>query len=175
VEIEITRHGLRIKPTNQPMDDIVIEEVLGLYKEGDYVKLVRVSNKPILLYVLETDPDICPVLAKTEAALTCEGTGEIMPSVDSAVEAARQTLKKGENRETQPKPLPCPFCGEYPEILTSEAADHTVISGKVVCVNPQCPAQPEVVDDRRLSDSINEEPFRSTLILQWNTRPANAG
>lgn len=163
MDIEITRHGLRITSTNQPMDDIVIEEVLGLYTEGDYVRLVRVSNKPVSLYVLETDPDICPVLAKTEAALTCDGTGEMIPPIDP----------------TQPESLlPCPFCGAAP-ILIQKPGDPKGTYNKIACLNPQCPVQPEAcddrrvveVDDRRVVGVEDPEACKAMLISLWNTRP----
>lgn len=157
MEIEITRHGLRIIPTNQPMDDIVVEDKLGLYREGDFVKLIRVSGSRLVSekqflaeappsYILKTDLDICPVPAKTEAAL-----------------------------KEKAQSLPCPFCGAYPEIIPLDADDPGIICGKIVCLNPQCPAQPEICDDRRLSGIENSESFKSVLISLWNTRPTNAG
>jgi hypothetical protein len=139
------------------MDDIVIEDKLGLYREGDFVKLIRVSGSGLVSekqflaeappsYILKTDLDICPVPAKTEAAL-----------------------------KEKAQPLPCPFCGAYPEIILLNTDDPGIICGKIVCLNPQCPVQPEICGDHRPPGSVDEESFRSALISQWNTRPANAG
>ena len=50
----LTRHGLRIEPTDQPMDDIFIEEVLNLHNEGDCISLVRTSAREYVGYALVT-------------------------------------------------------------------------------------------------------------------------
>ena len=54
MKLIMTRHGLRIEPTDQPTDDIFIEEVLNLHSEGDCIDLVRTPAREHIPYALVT-------------------------------------------------------------------------------------------------------------------------
>ena len=44
MRLQITRYGLQITPTEHPIDDIIIEEILGLRKAGDCTNLTRLEH-----------------------------------------------------------------------------------------------------------------------------------
>lgn len=146
--LEITRHKLRINSTDQPMDDIFAEEVLGLCTKGDYVKLVRVSNKHVSQYVLET-----------ELVVTND-------NIEKAEEVVGSNLSEA---TLEPTPLPCPFCGKYPKIhLQAESVGGAW--GKIVCDNPLCLVKPEIYDNRRVTDFEDPRDWKNVIISMWNER-----
>lgn len=76
---------------------------------------------------------------------------------------------KGINKTEEARPLPCPFCGKTPTIML-QAETKKGAWGKIVCINPACPVNPEICDDRRVTDVEDPKLYKSVIISLWNKR-----
>ena len=65
-------------------------------------------------------------------------------------------------------PLCCPFCGKRPELFPKNPAVEGDAFGVVKCVNPRCPAQPEVQDGSIVADSRGTRAYQRLAIKRWN-------
>jgi len=90
MELKIVRYGLQIIPTEHPIDDIIIEEILGLRKTGDCTNLTRLEH--IKKYYLEAKTPTKPKAEKAEAAAAKPGDNE-------NIESECLSLTKGEDRK----------------------------------------------------------------------------
>lgn len=62
-------------------------------------------------------------------------------------------------------PLPCPFCGEAPEVQPE------VVGARVSCINPRCPTDGVAVHDGiDVCDDRGSDAYKEAAILRWNTR-----
>ena len=68
------------------------------------------------------------------------------------------------------KPLPCPFCGEEPEVYPKFPIEEGNAWGKVACVNPNCVCMPSVSDGQTISDERGSDAYKEAAIRRWNTR-----
>lgn len=68
------------------------------------------------------------------------------------------------------KPLPCPFCGVVPEVRPACPEKEGNAWGEVLCVNPECPAQPSVLDGVDVSDDRGSLAYIEAAIERWNRR-----
>ena len=146
MDLRITRHGLQLIPTNRPVDDIIIEENLGLCAEGDSIKLVRVSGSKVFSkreFLPEAPP---PYILEAE-----------LPPIE----------KEDEVNESRVV-LPCPFCGAIPEMQFNRGPES--FYGRIVCTNPHCPVQPKTIDGRKIIGAEDPESTEALLITLWNRR-----
>jgi hypothetical protein len=60
---------------------------------------------------------------------------------------------------SKPEMLPCPFCGEMPEIHERRDGDGTLYGWTIDCGNPSCPCLPSAL----------EKTYDET-VKAWNTR-----
>lgn len=67
-------------------------------------------------------------------------------------------------------PLPCPFCGEIPEVYPKNPAEEGNAWGEVSCVNPRCVAQPSVQDGSKQADERGSAKYKQLAIRRWNRR-----
>ena len=65
-------------------------------------------------------------------------------------------------------PLPCPFCGESPDIGPENPEIEDSACGYVQCLNPECPAQPRVEDGETSSDDRGSQAYIEAAIRRWN-------
>lgn len=68
-------------------------------------------------------------------------------------------------------PLPCPFCGENPEI--AHFNPEGTVGAYVICVNDECPANPVVHDAEPTADDRPWEEYRDKAIERWNSMKEN--
>jgi hypothetical protein len=80
--------------------------------------------------------------------------------------------------DDQLKPLPCPFCGEPPELMPRDPDSSDPLAnswGGVRCINESCPAQPKVLEREPLDDR-GTEAYQQVAIGLWNRRaPVQSG
>jgi len=68
------------------------------------------------------------------------------------------------------KPWPCPFCGAMPQVEPSNPEESGNAWGCVQCVNPKCPAKPQVSDDIDVADDRGSDSYKNAAIALWNRR-----
>lgn len=68
--------------------------------------------------------------------------------------------------------LPCPFCGQQPEVFPKDPEREGNAWGRVSCVNDRCPAQPSVEDGSSVSDERGTRAYQRLAIRRWNRRKA---
>ena len=66
--------------------------------------------------------------------------------------------------------LPCPFCGEQPEVYPKRPEIEGDAFGQVRCENEACPANPVVNDGCDVSDYRGSDAYKTLAITAWNTR-----
>lgn len=69
-------------------------------------------------------------------------------------------------------PLPCPFCGDQPEVFPKDPAREGNAWGAVACLNKRCPARPSVKDGALSSDERGSRAYQRLAIRRWNRRKA---
>ena len=66
--------------------------------------------------------------------------------------------------------LPCPFCGEKPEIEPKNPDVDGNAWGSVSCVNAECPANPSVSDGVHDDTLGSSHEYKKAAVKRWNTR-----
>lgn len=69
------------------------------------------------------------------------------------------------------KLLPCPFCGEMPEVYPKRPGIEGDGFGQVRCESETCPANPVVNNAQWGDDFHGPETFKREAIAAWNRRP----
>ena len=186
MKLIMTRHGLRIESTDQPIDDIFIEEVLNLYNEGDCINLVKTparGHMPYALVTMRSEEDhneeknwITKATALfyqyREESEKYSDVKELCLMYAGKATALYELLEMfgAKPKKTNDEiPLPCPFCGKIPT-LTLQPESKGGAWGKIACINPQCPTQPEICDDRRVVNVEDPKLCKSVIISLWNKR-----
>jgi hypothetical protein len=68
-------------------------------------------------------------------------------------------------------PLPCPFCGEQPEVLPKDPKRSGNAWGAVRCANEDCHASEcSVGDGEAMADDRGSDLYKEAAIRRWNTR-----
>lgn len=68
------------------------------------------------------------------------------------------------------KPLPCPFCGQPPEVYPKNPEREGNAFGQVRCENLRCPATPCVNDGAMTCDERGSAAYKQLAIKRWNRR-----
>jgi hypothetical protein len=68
--------------------------------------------------------------------------------------------------------LPCPFCGNRPQVGPLNPANEGDCVGYVGCDNSACPARPIVSHDIHVNDSRGTKAYQARAIVLWNQRAA---
>lgn len=69
-----------------------------------------------------------------------------------------------------PLPLPCPFCGQPPEIEPKDPEREGKAWGGVRCRNPVCHARPCVYDGIGIADERGPDAYKRAAVIRWNRR-----
>jgi hypothetical protein len=75
------------------------------------------------------------------------------------------------------KPLPCPFCGDEPELYPTDPKREGNAWGEVRCMNPECPTYSTqrdrgvvVRDGEDVADDRGSAKYIEAAIARWNQR-----
>lgn len=68
------------------------------------------------------------------------------------------------------RPMPCPFCGEAPELQPEHPECEGNAWGMVACANETCPAKPRVADGEKCNDERGTGAYQDAAIRRWNRR-----
>ena len=66
--------------------------------------------------------------------------------------------------------LPCPFCGDLPQVGPIRPEIEGDCVGYVRCDNPLCPARPAVSHNIRVNDSRGVAAYQANAVARWNQR-----
>ena len=66
--------------------------------------------------------------------------------------------------------LPCPFCGQIPEIYPSNPLIEGDSWGEVRCINKHCLVNPRVHDHVTINDGRGSDAYKEAAIQLWNKR-----
>ncbi len=68
------------------------------------------------------------------------------------------------------KPLPCPFCGNIPNVYPTDPSREGNDFGQVRCEYQRCPANPVVGDGAIQYDERGSAAYKQLAIKRWNRR-----
>lgn len=70
----------------------------------------------------------------------------------------------------QAEPLPCPFCGQPPEVGPKDPKREGTAWGYVQCVNKRCPAGGNLIvrDGAQVCDERGTKAYQRLAVSRWN-------